>query len=138
VSDEMNVHRVDCKRSAPLFQAAAVCNMHVNSLHIFPWNIPLVLNDKGGLMPRTEFKQAVKDTLIFWLKRIGVVFSRAVESKSNSMKNADADGWDRGLKTIFSATTELIDGEDIISCAGVQSSYSDFMEYIAADVLEGA
>ena len=64
MSGEMNVHRVDCKRSAPLFQAATVCNMHINSLHIFPWNIPLVLNDKGGLMPRTEFKQTV--TEISW------------------------------------------------------------------------
>jgi len=32
----------------------------------------------------------------------------------------------------------MMGGEDIISCAGVQSAYSDFMEYIAADVPDGA
>jgi hypothetical protein len=34
--------------------------------------------------------------------------------------------------------TDLMNGQEIISCAGVQSACSDFMEFIAADVTEGA
>jgi hypothetical protein len=106
--------------------------------HVFPWNIPLVLSNDGNPLPRT----GVQTGRAGYFDLLAQTYWGGILTGDRITVHYDEEcgcGW-RGpwIEDNVQRFTELMGGEDIISCAGVQSAYSDFMEYVAADVPEGA
>jgi hypothetical protein len=105
--------------------------------HVFPWNIPMVLNQNGTPLPRT----GVQTGRAGYFDLLAQTYWGGILTGDRITVHYDEDcncGW-KGpwIEDNVQRFSELTGGEDIISCAGVQSAYSDFMEYIAADVPEG-
>ena len=106
--------------------------------HVFPWNIPMVLNQNGTPLPRT----GVQTGRAGYFDLLAQTYWGGILTGDRITVHYDEEcgcGW-KGpwIEDNVQRFSELMGGEDIISCAGVQSAYSDFMEYIAADVPEGA
>jgi len=106
--------------------------------HVFPWTIPLVLDEKGAPLPR----RGVQTGRAGYFDLLAQTYWGGILTGDRVTVHFDEPcgcGW-RGpwIEDNVQRFTELLGGEDIISCAGVQSAYSDFMEYIAADVPEEA
>jgi len=106
--------------------------------HVFPWNIPMVLDPDGTPLPRSGVQtgRAGYFDLLAQTYWGGILTGDRITVHYDEECGCGWKGpWSEDNVQRFS---ELMGGEDIISCAGVQSAYSDFMEYIAADVPEGA
>jgi hypothetical protein len=106
--------------------------------HVFPWNIPMVLDQAGNPLPMS----GVQAGRAGYFDLLAQTYWGGILTGDRITVHYDEEcgcGW-RGpwIEDNVQRFTELMGGEDIISCAGVQSAYSDFMEYIAADVPEGA
>jgi hypothetical protein len=106
--------------------------------HVFPWNIPLVLSNDGNPLPRT----GVQTGRAGYFDLLAQTYWGGILTGDRITVHYEEEcgcGW-RGpwIEDNVQRFTELMGGEDIISCAGVQSAYSDFMDYVAADVPEGA
>jgi hypothetical protein len=106
--------------------------------HVFPWNIPMVLDPDGTPLPRT----GVQTGRAGYFDLLAQTYWGGILTGDRITVHYDEEcgcGWkDPWIEDNIQRFTELMGGEDIISCAGVQSAYSDFMEYISADVPEGA
>ncbi|HAX69145.1 MAG TPA: hypothetical protein PK152_04905 [Anaerolineales bacterium] len=105
--------------------------------HVFPWNIPMVLGNDGTPLPRT----GVQTGRAGYFDLLAQTYWGGILTGDCITVHYDEEcdcGW-KGpwIEDNVQRFSELMGGEDIISCAGVQSAYSDFMEYIAADVPEG-
>ena len=105
--------------------------------HVFPWNIPLVLDGTGNLLPRTGAQTGRAG----YFDLLAQTYWGGILTGDRVTVHYDEEcgcGW-KGpwIEDTVQRFTELMGGEDIISCAGVQSAYSEFMEYMAADVPEG-
>mgnify|MGYP007022260395 FL=1 len=106
--------------------------------HIFPWNISMVLDHDGTPLPRTGIQtgRAGYFDLLAQTYWGGILTGDRITVHYDGECGCGRKGpW---IEDNVQRFTELMGGEDIISCAGVQSAYSDFMEYISADVPEGA
>ena len=106
--------------------------------HVFPWNIPMVLDPDGTPLPRS----GVQTGRAGYFDLLAQTYWGGILTGDRITVHYDEEcgcGW-KGpwIEDNVQRFSELMGGEDIISCAGVQSAYSDFMEYIAADVPEGA
>lgn len=106
--------------------------------HVFPWNIPLVLDQHGNPLPR----KGVQTGRAGYFDLLAQTYWGGILTGDRVTVHYDEEcgcGW-KGpwIEDNVQRFTELMGGEDIISCAGVQSAYSDFMEYVSADVPEGA
>ena len=106
--------------------------------HVFPWNIPMVLDQNGTPLPRI----GVQTGRAGYFDLLAQSYWGGILTGDRITVHYDEEcgcGW-KGpwIEDNVQRFSELMGGEDIISCAGVQSAYSDFMEYIAADVPEGA
>lgn len=106
--------------------------------HVFPWNIPLVLDPNGDPLPRT----GVRTGRAGYFDLLAQTYWGGILTGDRITVHYDEEcdcGWKSPwIEDNVQRFTELMGGEDIISCAGVQSAYSDFMEYVAADIPEGA
>jgi hypothetical protein len=105
--------------------------------HLFPWNVALVLDMDGKLLPRTgaQTGRAGYFDLLAQTYWGGILTGDRVTVHYDDECGCGWEGpW---IEDNVQRFTELLGGDDIISCAGVQSAYSDFMDYIAADVPEG-
>ena len=105
--------------------------------HVFPWNIPMVLDLDGTPLPRS----GVQTGRAGYFDLLAQTYWGGILTGDRITVHYDEEcgcGW-KGpwIEDNVQRFSELTGGEDIISCAGVQSAYSDFMEYIAADVPEG-
>lgn len=105
--------------------------------HVFPWNIPMALGNDGTPLPRT----GVQTGRAGYFDLLAQTYWGGILTGDRITVHYDEEcgcGW-KGpwIEDNVQRFSELMGGEDIISCAGVQSAYSDFMEYIAADVPEG-
>jgi len=104
--------------------------------HVFPWNIPLVLSNDGQPLPR----MGVQTGRAGYFDLLAQTYWGGILTGDRVTVHYEEEcccGW-KGpwIEDNVQRFTELRGGEDIISCAGVQSAYSDFMEYIAADMPE--
>ena len=120
---ELNTYNIACSRGV---------------YHVFPWNIPMVLDHDGTPLPHTGIQtgRAGYFDLLAQTYWGGILTGDRITVHYDGECGCGRKGpW---IEDNVQRFTELMGGEDIISCAGVQSAYSDFMEYISADVPEGA
>ena len=106
--------------------------------HVFPWNIPLVLRDDGQPLPRTGTQTGRAG----YFDLLAQTYWGGILTGDRVTVHYDQEcgcGWKGAwIEDTVQRFSELLGGDDIISCAGVQSAYSDFMEYIALDIPEEA
>ncbi|MBI1793389.1 MAG: hypothetical protein HYR70_04270 [Chloroflexi bacterium] len=105
--------------------------------HVFPWNIPLVVSNDGEPLPRT----GIQTGRAGYFDLLAQTYWGGILTGDRVTVHYDGEcgcGWQGPwIEDNVQRFAELMGGEDIISCAGVQTAYSDFMEYVAADVPEG-
>lgn len=119
---ELNVYNIGCK------------NGHY---HVFPWNIPFVIDPVGGMpLPR----QGVQTGRAGYFDTLAQTYWGGILTGDRVTIHFDEDcgcGW-KGpfIDDNVRRFSELTGGEDIVSCAAVQTAYTDAAELYAELAVE--